>query len=328
MNLRRLAAALILLVAPLAVEAQQPAKVYRLVFLSEGRPADPPSSVAGPLKAFEEALQELGYVQGRNLMIDRRYAEFKRDRLPELAAEVVRLKPDVIVTGGTANLAALKRATTTIPIVMMWAPDPVGDGLIASLRRPGGNITGLSATTGPEFIAKQLEILKETVPRLSRLGVLRDVGRAGTETAAIESAARRLAMTVLFADVRAPADVEGAVAAINRSRAEALLILGGSVTWTTRQRIAELAVQHRLPGIHFFREYAEAGLLMTYGINFVVQHQRAAIYVGKILSGAKPGDLPVEEPTKFELVINLKTARALALTIAPSLLLRADHVIE
>ena len=218
--------------------------------------------------------------------------------------------------------------TTTIPVVMTWAPDPVGDGLITSLRRPGGNITGVSATTGPEFIAKQLEILKEAVPTLSRLGILRNDGRAGTETAAIESAARKLAVTVLFADVRVAGDVEGAFTAITRSRAEALLILGGSVTWTTRQWIAELAVRHRLPGIHFFREYAEAGLLLAYGINFEAQHRRAAIYAGRILSGAKPADLPVEQPTKFELIINMKTAKALRLTIPQSLLVRADEIIE
>jgi len=267
-------------------------------------------------------------VEGRNLVIDRRYAAFKHDRLPELAADLVRLKPDVIVTGGTPNIAALKHATTTIPVVMTYAPDPVGEGLITSLRRPGGNITGMSVTTGPEFIAKQMEILKEAVPKLSRVGILRHTGRAGTETAAIESAARKLTMTVTFADVRIPNDIEGAFAAMTRSRADAFLILGGSVTWANRQQIADLAVQHRLPGIHFFREYAEAGLLLTYGVNFVAQFRRAAIYVDKILRGAKPADLPVEEPTQFELVINLKTAKALGLTIPPSVLLRADHVIE
>jgi putative ABC transport system substrate-binding protein len=240
----------------------------------------------------------------------------------------VRLKPDVIVTGGTPNIAALKHATTTVPVVMIYAPDPVGDGLITSLARPGGNITGMSSSTGPEFIAKQLEMLKEATPKLSRVGILRNTGRAGTETAAIESAARKLGMTVLFADVRTPNDIEGAFAAMTQSRADAFLILGGSVTWTSRRQIADLAVQHRLPGIHFFREYAEAGLLLAYGINFVVQFRRAAIYVGKILRGAKPAELPVEEPTTFELVINLKTAKALGLTIPQSLLLRADQLIE
>ena len=316
------------LTAPLAAEAQQPAKVYRLGYLSEGKAADMGSHLAAPFKAFEEALGELGYVEGRNLVVDYRYAEFKYGRVPELAAELVRLKPDVLVTGGSANIAALKRATTTIPIVMTWAPDPVGDGLITSLGRPGGNITGLSATTGPAFIAKQLEILRDAVPRLSRLGILRNAGRAGTETAAIETAAGRLGIKILFADVRVASDVEGALAAIVRSRADALLILGGSVTWTTRHRIAELALQHRLPGIHFFREYAEAGLLLAYGINFLVQHRRAAVYVDRILKGAKPAELPVEEPTKFDLIINLKTAKTLGLSIPPSILARADHVIE
>lgn len=183
-------------------------------------------------------------------------------------------------------------------------------------------------TTGPEFIAKQLEILKEALPRLSRVGILRNVGRAGTETAAIESAAGKLGMTVLFADVRIANDIEGAFVAMTRARADAFLILGGAVTWTSRQRIADLAVQHRLPGIHFFREYAEVGLLLAYGINFVAQHQRAANYIGRILAWAKPADLPVEEPTKFDLVINRKTAKALQLTIPAALLLRADQVIE
>jgi putative ABC transport system substrate-binding protein len=328
LDLRGLAAALLLLGTALAAEAQQASRVYRVGYLSEGRPADPASPLAAPWTAFVETLRELGYVEGRTLVIDRRFAEFKYDRLDELAAELVRLKPDVIVTGGTLNIAALKRATGVVPIVMTYAPDPVGDGLVASLQRPGGNVTGLSVTTGPEFIAKQLEILKEAVPRLSRVGVLRNAGRGGTETAAIEGAAAKLGMTVSFADVRVAADVEGAFAALGRRRAEALLILGGNVTWTTRRRIAELAIQHRLPGIHFFREYAEAGLLLAYGINFVAQHQRAATYVGKILAGAKPADLPVEEPTRFDLVVNLRTARALKLTIPAALLLRSDQVIE
>ena len=311
------------LAAPLMAEAQPAGKVYRLGFLSDGRPTDSP-----PLRAFEETLRELGYVEGRNLVVDRRYAAFNYDRLPELAADLVRLKPDVIVTGGTPNIAALKHATTTVPVVMTYAPDPVGEGFITSLRRPGGNITGMSVATGPEFIAKQLEILNEAIPKLSRVGILRQTGRTGTETAAIESAARKLAMKVLFADVRIPSDIEGAFVAMTRSRAGAFLILGGSVTWTSRQQIADLAVQHRLPGIHFFREYAEAGLLLTYGVNFVAQFRRAATYVDKILKGAKPTDLPVEQPTKFELVINLKTAKALGLSIPQSLLQRADEVIQ
>jgi len=313
-----------LLAAPLTAEAQPAAKVYRVGSLTDGAQTPSPMSVA-----FADTLRKLGYVEGRNLVIDRRYAAFNYDRLPELAADLVRLNPDVIVTGGNPSIAALKDATTTIPVVMTYAIDPVGAGLITSLARPGKNITGMSTTTGPEFIAKQLEILKEAVPKLSRVGILVQHGRGtGPETAAIESAARKLAITVLFTDVRIPNDIEGAFAAMTRSRAGALLILGGSVTWTNQQQIADLAVKHRLPGIHFFREYAEAGLLLSYGINFVAQYRRAAIYVDKILKGAKPADLPVEQPTKFELVINLKTAKTLGLTIPPSLLQRADQVIE
>ena len=310
--------------APLAADAQQATKVYRLGYLSEGRPP----ALSAPWMAFMDTLRELGYVEGKTLVIDRRFAEYNYERLPELAAELMRLQPDVLVAGGTLNIAALKHATTAVPIVMIYAPDPVGDRLVASLQRPGGNITGLSITTGPEFIAKQLEILKEAAPKISRVGVLRNIGRVGTETAAIESAARKVALTVFFVDVRDVSEVGGAFADMTRSRADGLLILGGNVTWTAQQQIADLAIQRRLPAIHFFREYAEAGLLLTYGVNFVVHFRRAATYVDRILRGIKPADLPVEQPTKFELVINLKTAKALGLTIPPSLLGRADQVIE
>jgi putative ABC transport system substrate-binding protein len=318
-----LAGAAALLAAPLVAEAQQASRVYRIGWLSDGEEAPSPMSAA-----FADTLRELGYVEGKNLLIDRRYANFNYGRLPELAADLVRLNPDVIVAGGNLNIAALKHATSTVPVVMTYAIDPVGAGLITSLARPDGNITGMSATTGPEFIAKQLELLKETVPKLSRVGILVQHGRTGPETAAIESAARKLALTVLYKDVRIPNDIDGAFVAMTRSRVGALLILGGSVTWANRQQIADLAVKHRLPGIHFFREYAEAGLLLSYGINFVAQFRRAAVYVDKILKGAKPGDLPIEQPTKFELVINLRTAKALRLTVPQSLLQQADQVIE
>ena len=313
------------LVVPLAAGAQPAGKVWRIGYLFEQQPPDP---TPGPLRAFEDALREMGYVEGRNLVVERRFAAFKWDRLPDLAAELVRLKPDVIVTGGSPSIGALKQATTTVPIVMAWAIDPVGAGFVTSLARPGGNITGLCLTTGPEFIAKQLEILSQIVPKLSRLAILRQPGRSGAETAALESAARQLGLTILFADVRTSNDIEGAFATMTRSRAGAFLILGGSMTWASRQQIADLAVQHRLPGIHLLREYAEAGLLLTYGQSSVAQYQRAATYIDKILKGARPADLPIEQPTKFELVINLKTAKALGLTIPPSLLQRADQVIE
>ncbi len=300
------------------------AVMYRIGYLFDGLP-DQASSIRG---AFEESLRELGYVEARNLVVERRYAAFKYDRLPDLAAELVRLKPDVIVTGGNPSIAALKQATTTVPIVMAWAIDPVGAGLVTSLTRPGGNITGSTLSTGPEFIPKQLEILNEIVPKLSRVAILRQTGRSGAETAALESAARKLGLTILFADVRTPHDIEGAFATMTQSRAGAFLILGGSMTYVSRQQIADLAVQHRLPGIHLLREYAEAGLLLTYGPNAMAQYRRAATYIDKILKGARPTDLPVEEPTRFELVVNARTAKALGLKIPPSVLVRANQVIE
>src|SRR5216683_1993777 len=194
------------------------AVMYRIGYLFDGLP-DQASSIRG---AFEESLRELGYVEARNLVVERRYAAFKYDRLPDLAAELVRLKPDVIVTGGNPSIAALKQATTTYPLVMAWAIDPVGAGLVASLARPGGNITGSSLSTGPEFMAKQLEILNEVVPKVPRVAILRQTGRAGAETGALESAARKRGLTILFADVRTPSDIEGAFAAMTRSRAGAL----------------------------------------------------------------------------------------------------------
>jgi len=311
-----------LLATPRA-EAQSAKKAYRMGYLSEGNPTPSPQ-----LNAFEESLRELGYEEGKNLEVERRYAEFNYDRLSALAADLVRLKPDVIVTGGNPSIAALKRATPVVPIVMAWSIDPVGAGVIASLARPGGNVTGTTLTTGPEFIGKQLEILNEVVPKRSRVAVLRHTGRAGAETAAIETAARKLGMTVLFTDVRVASDLKGAFVTMTQGRASFFVILGGPMTWLNRQQIAEFAVQHRLPGIHFFREYSEAGLLLAYGPSAVAQYRRAATYVHSILQGAKPADLPVEEPTKFDLVINLKTAKALGLTIPPSLLQRADQVIE
>jgi putative ABC transport system substrate-binding protein len=312
------------LAAPLGAEAQHLGKVYRIGYLLEGLAQT--TSPQG--RALEETLRELGYVEGRNLVVERRFAEFQYDRLPDLAAELVRLKPDLILTGGNPSIAATKRATATVPVVMTWAIDPVGAGLVASLARPGGNITGLSLSTGPEFMAKQMEILHEVVPKVARVAVLRQTGRAGTETAALESAARKRGLTILFADVRTPSDLAGAFAAMTRSRADALLILGGGMTYMSRRQIADLAVQHRLPGIHLFRAYAEAGLLLAYGQDPAAQYRGVATYIDKILKGARPADLPIQEPTQFELVINLKTAKALGLTIPPSLLQRADHVIE
>ena len=312
-----------LFAAPLAAEAQQAGRMYRIGYLAEGAP---PSSVRA--ETLRE-LRELGYVEGRTLVIDSRFAGFEHDRLPVHAAELVRLKPDVLMAAGNPCIAALRQATSTIPIVMAWAIDPVGAGLVASLARPGRNITGSTLGTGPEFIRKQLEILNEAVPKLSRVAILRESERRGAaETAALESAARKLGLAILFADVRTPSDIDGAFATITRSRAGAILVLGGNITWASRQQIADLTVRHRLPGIQLLRQYAEAGMLLAYGPSPEETYRRTAAYIDKIFKGARPGDLPVAEPTQFELVINLKTAKALGLTIPPSLLQRADEVIE
>jgi putative tryptophan/tyrosine transport system substrate-binding protein len=310
------------LVAPLAATAQPAGKMWRIGQLFEQAQGAEPV-----VKAHEESLRELGYVEGRNLVVERRFAAHQYDRLPELAAELVRLKPDVILTGSNPRLAAaLKQTTTTVPIVFVGTVDPVEAGLVSSLARPGGNVTGLSVGTSPEFTAKQLEILNEFVPRLAKVAILRQAGRG--PSAALESRARKLGLAVVFVDVRTPNDIDGAFATMTRNRAGAALILGGGVTYPSRQRIADLALEHRLPAIHLFRDYAEAGLFLSYGPNLEALWRRAATYVEKILKGTKPGDLPVEEPTTFELVINLKTAKALRLTIPPSLLARADLVID
>jgi len=313
----------LLLVARHAADAQPAGRVYRLGYLGEGRSEDAPL-----LRPLWDGLRELGYVAGGNLVIEQRYAEFKYERMPDLAAELVRLKPDVLVTGGTPAIAALKQATATVPIVMSWSIDPVGAGFISSLARPGGNITGSTLSTGPEFIAKQLEILNEVVPKRSRVAILRQIGRAGSEPAAVESAARKLGLTIIFADVRSPGDLEGAFATMARNRAGAFLILEGPMTFASRRQIADLAVRHRLPGIHLFREYAEAGLLLSFGASRKATNQRAVIYIDKILKDSRPADLPVEEPSTFELIINLKTAQALGLTIPQSVLVRADEVLR
>ncbi len=312
-----------MLAVPLAAESQQAGKVYRIGYLGGGTP----EPYAPPLRAFEEGLRDLGYVEGRNIVFERRYAEGKLERLPGLAAELVQLKVDVIVVGANGPIAAAKRATATIPIVMFNAVEPVEAGFISSLARPGGNITGLSFHPGQEIGGKFLEMLKEIVPRLSRLAILRHV-EAGGGYAALEAAARKLNVTLEFVDIRSVDELEGAFATMTRRRAGAFVLVGGPLTYMRRQEIADLALKSRLPGIHFLREYAQAGLLITYGPSLSDLYRRAATYVDKILKGAKPADLPVEQPTKFELVINLKTAKALGLTIPQSVLIRADEVIQ
>jgi putative ABC transport system substrate-binding protein len=315
-----------LLAAPLAAEAQQPAKVPRIGWLSIASR----EGVSHLLEAFSQGLRDLGYVEGQTIAIEYRFAEGRPERLPGLAAELVGLRVDIIVTPNPAGTQAAKETTRTIPIVMLAVLDPVGSGLVASLARPGGNITGLIATASPGIVGKHLEMLTEAVPKVSRVAVLRNPTNPDAAHMSREGdgAARTLGVQLQVLDVRVPNELDSAFAAMTRHRAGALLLLGDTMFFLHRARIASLAAKSRLPTVSGAREMAEAGLLMTYGRSFSYDFRRAATYVDKILKGAKPGDLPIEQATKFDLVINLKTAKALGLTIPPSLLQRADQVIE
>ncbi len=322
------ALALIVLPAPLAAAAQQPSKVARIGLLS------PSSLAANPhlREAFSQGLRDLGYVEGQNVAIEYRSAEGKLEQLPELAAELVRLKVAVIVTSGTPAAQAAKQATTTTPIVMATAADAVGSGLVAGLAWPGGNITGTSFL-GAELVPKRLELLKEAVPGMTRVGVLSHPGVPSEGTVKImleetEAAARALRVRLQRLEARGPNEFDRAFTTMSRERASGLIVLPSSMFLTERRRIVDLAARSRLPAMYYFREFAEAGGLMSYGPNVSDLWRRAATYVDKILKGAKPADLPVEQPTRFELVINLKTAKALGLTIPPSVLIRADQVIR
>ena len=317
----------VLLAAPLATEAQQAEKAYWIGLLQ----IQTRERLVPYLKAFEEGLRELGYVEGRDFVREYRFADQQRERLPDLAAELVRLKVDVIVTGTDPGTMAARQATTTIPIVMALGVDPVGAGLIASLRRPGGNVTGLLAVVGPEIEGKRLEHLKEIVPRMARVACFWNPDIPGYVAfwKATEEAARRLGVTLLSVEVREPREIEGAFARITRERAQALVVIADALALSAvRPEIPALAAKHRLPASYAAREAVDAGGLMSYGASMADLFRRAAGYVDKILKGAKPGDLPVEQPTKFELVLNRKTAKALGLTIPQSLLIRADEVIE
>ena len=316
----------VLLAAPLAADAQQAGKVPRIGFLSATSPSDRPPL----LDAFRQGLRELGWVEGQNIVIDYRYAEDRVDRLPDLAAELVRLKVDLIVSAGTQGVTAARNATETIPIVMIAVRDPVGTGLIASLARPGGNVTGVSGYAGLEMVAKQLELLKETVPKIRRVAILSNPTNAYHKLAIREAnvAARSLGVQLQLLEARGPNEFDGAFAAMARERVGALLVLSDAMLSSHRTRLADLAARSRLPAAYGVRESVEAGGLMSYGPSFLDLYRRSAAYVDKILKGAKPADLPVEQPTKFELVINLKTAKALGLTIPQSLLQRADEVIQ
>jgi putative ABC transport system substrate-binding protein len=314
--------ALILATIHLA-EAQQ--KIPRVGFLITAYR----SAISARTEAFQQGLRELGYVEGKNIVIEWRSAEGQLDRLPALAAELVHLKVDVIVTTGSGVTRAAKEATVTIPIVMSQDNDPVGNGFVASLARPGGNITGL-AILAPEISGKQVELLKETVPRLSRLAVLGPSTSPGTAQASkeVELAAGAFKVQFQYLDVRDSKDVETAFRAASKGRADAVLVLTGAVLNAQRKEIAELAVKSRLPAIFPFREYVEAGGLMSYSANFADLYRRAATFVDKILKGAKPTDLPVEQPMKFEFIINLKAAKQIGLTIPPNVLARADKIIK
>jgi ABC-type uncharacterized transport system substrate-binding protein len=316
-----------LLAAPLAPEAQQATKVARIGYLGTNRAANPNLH-----EAFRQGLRDLGYVEGRNLVIEYRDAEGKVERLPALAPELVALNVDVIVAPGTPQALAAKQATRTIPIVFTAAFDPVTDGLVTSLARPGANVTGL-ATLSPELAGKNLEQLKQAVPGVSRIAILWQPGGMGERTEkdmlkGVEVTARALGVRPQFVEARGPADFDRAFSEMTTARAGTLTVVGSSMFVSERRRLVDLAAKHRLPAVYAQRAYVDVGGLMSYGPDVGDLFRRAATYVDKILKGANPGDLPVEQPTKFELIINLKTAKALGLTIPQALLQRADQVIE
>jgi ABC-type uncharacterized transport system substrate-binding protein len=314
--------ALSLLVAPLATAAQPPTPVYRIGYLLGT------TREQGPyLEAFLEAMRALGYVEGQNLVMEYRAAAGHYERFPALAAELVRLPVDVLMTGNTLAALAAKQATTTIPIVMVGAGDPVGSGLVASLARPGGNITGVTSLA-PDLVGKQLEFLKEMLPTVSRVAVLWEPANHALLVRAADVAAQALGVQLHRVEARGPEALDRAFADMTRAHAEALLVLGGNIAFEHRRRLAELATTSRLPTMHNIRPFVEAGGLMAYGPSARDLRRRAAVYVDKILKGAKPEDLPVEQPTTFELVINLKTAKALGITIPLTLLFQAEEVIR
>jgi len=316
-----------LLAAPLAAEAQQAAKIPRIGYLAGDLAGGPHLP-----EAFRQGLRDLGYVEGRNVVIEYRDAEGKLERLPALAAELVALKVDVIVVPGLLHVLAAKQATRTLPIVFAAVADPVTDGLVTSLARPGGNVTGLSGLA-PELVGKRLELLTQAVPGVTRVAVLWQPGGQGERTEKdllkeAEVAAQALGVRLQVVEARGPADFDRAFSDMTRARAGALTVLGTTMFIIERRRLVDLAAKNRLPAVYGLRDYVDAGGLMAYGPNTADLFRRAATYVDKILKGTKPGDLPVEQPTKFELVINLKTAKALGLTIPPSVLGRADHIVE
>ncbi len=314
-----------ILAAPLTADAQQAAKVARIGFLGNSTAALE-ANLVGP---FREGLRDLGYVEGRNILIEYRWAEGKYERFPALIAELIALKVDLIVTAGTPAALAVKKATTSIPLVMIAVGDPVGTGLVASLARPGGNITGLTSIA-PDLEGKRLELLREVIPGVSHIAVLWNSASPSQviQEKEVQAAAQVLRMRVLSLGVRTPEEIENAFSVIVRERPGALLVLADRLFLHHRARIMDFAAKHHLPGVHAYRELVEAGGLMSFGPSYAGMHRRAAYYVDRILKGAKPADLPVEQPTKFELIINLKAAKILGLTIPQSLLQRADQIIQ
>jgi putative ABC transport system substrate-binding protein len=307
-------------------EAQQPTKILRIGFLAAATPA----TAAHLLEAFKQGLHEHGYVEGKNTVLELRFGEGKAEQFPILAAELVRLKVDVIVALTNPVIDAVRQATQTIPIIMPAASDPVGAGFVASLARPGGNITGLTGYS-PELNGKRLEILKEAFPKLSRVALLLSPNFPGStlDLKETESAARALGLRMQPLEVRDDSDIDRSFKAMIKERADALTMFPGHpVLFVNRKKIVELAANHRLPTMYSLIEFVEAGGLMFYGPDLLVGYRRAADYVDKILKGAKPAELPVEQPTKFDLVINLKTANQIGLTIPPNVLARADRVIK
>jgi putative ABC transport system substrate-binding protein len=306
-------------------QAQQPTKMPRMGYLTAGSLG----AQSIRIDALRQGLRELGYVEGKNIVIEYRHAEGKFDRLLALAAELVRLKVDIIVSGGPTVTRAAKEATTTIPIVMVQDSDPVGSGFVSSLAHPGGNITGLS-TLAPELSGKRLELLKEVVPKLSLVAVLGD----STEPAnartlkEIELAAKGLGIKHQYQDVVSPKDIEPALRSASKGGADAVLLLASAVYTPRRKELTDLVIKSRLPAIYISAEFVDDGGLMSYGVSFFDLYQRAATYVDKLLKGRKPADLPVEQPIKFEFTVNLKTAKQIGLTIPPNVLARADKVIR
>jgi putative ABC transport system substrate-binding protein len=317
--------ATILLTTASIAEAQQPKKVPRIGYLT----GTSLSAAAARTEAFRQGLGDLGYIDGKNIVVEYRYAEGKLDRQSELAAELVRLKVDAIVTAGPTVTRAAKEATGTIPIVMAFDTDPVGNGFVASLAQPGGNITGLSALS-PEISGKQVELLKEIVPKLSRVAVLRNSTEPANQQSLkeIELAAAAFGVQLQYLDALGPKDIETAFRAASKRHADAALVLPSAVFNTHRKQIADLAKKSRLPAIFYAPEWVEDGGLVSYGVSFTDLYRRAATYVDKILKGRKPAELPVEQPKKFELAINLKAAKQIGVTIPPNVLARADKVIR